>query len=145
MPPSKRKAMPKRKIPSDEIPSVITFRANVKALREGARRRDGRLVSLEEIAKEANISKRTLMYQLAQNPDDGGNAPTLRTVHAVAKRFGLQDWQVLLPDLVADLLLNPQISEKLGRVVQRYQRTTDETRAGIDLLAPNWPERNSKE
>jgi DNA-binding phage protein len=139
---SQKKALPRRKLPADEIPSVVAFRANTKALIDQAREK-GLAVSLDKIAEDAGISSRTLKYQLAIDRDDSGNAPTLRTIHSVAGAFGLQAWQVLLPDLSADLLLNPHMSEKLDKIIQKYQRTTDQTRAAIDMLVHTWPEPKS--
>lgn len=55
-------------------------------------------------------------------------SPTLATVEAIAKAFGLEAWQLLLPDLPADSLLD----ERVSRSITAYLAADSSERKALD-------------
>lgn len=126
----RKKELARRKPPLEEVAAVKQFRTNVRACLAVAT--NGHKVTQEEIAKRAGLSLRALGYQLS---GEAKNAPTLRTLQGLANAFGLEPWQLLLPDLPTALILNPATRAKVRTTIQRYLSADDSDRDLVDKVA----------
>lgn len=111
---------------TEDSVAAEVFRANVSALMSQARQVE---VRREDIAAKARISLRSLGYQL-----QGKHSPTLRTIEAVASAFGLQPWQLLLPGLSVDLLLDKSVAHTLGAYLSASAPERHAIDKVVDLL-----------
>lgn len=83
-------------------------------------------VSREDLTKRSGLSRRTL-----DNLRTGNFACTLRTVEGLAKAFGVEPWEVMLPDLPAELVFNG----RLRRVVNSYIRASADGQRTVEQVA----------
>lgn len=66
-----------------------------------------------KIAKTLGISTRKLT-----DVRSGAHVPGIDTIDAAADLFKIAPWQLLLPDLPAELLLNPQLQRTIRALVE---------------------------
>lgn len=83
-------------------------------------------ISQADLAAKSRISPRYIGYILAHE-----KIPTVRMVDALARVFGLEGWQLLVPELPTDLAANG----KLARLVQNYMKSPAAARDYINHVA----------
>lgn len=122
----------RRKPPVEDLASVRIFSRNVKALLEAAKTSApaGERVTQQGIADMAGIALRSLRNQI-----DGTHAPTLLTVELIAKAFGIEPWQLFVPDFPAELALNPELRQKAKDTVKRYLQSPKQIRDLFEGIA----------
>lgn len=108
-----------------------TFAANLRALVQERQRANPGL-TYAKMAKEIGISTRAL--QTARLKE---NAPNLTLVGKVAEYFELEPWQLLLPDLYAEVLTNP----KVAKTIRDYIKATDDGRKAVENVVELVPKR----
>lgn len=136
------KNLPRRKTRAEDIPVVQVFRTNVRALLDAAQA-GGHPITQLGLAKLAGIAPRTFTHQLSLDANSQ-SAPTLRTLQAVAKAFGIEPWQLLVEDFPAEVALSPQIQRTVRETITRYLGAAPESRSAVDETAKLLPQRKVK-
>lgn len=119
-----RKRMKKRLLPSGTVGKNIDM-----LIRELP-------MPIEDVARKSEISKRMIQYIIADQ-----RQPTVTTAEAIAEAFGIAPWELLLPNLNAQLAR----SGKLNRLVRNYGAAPDQTRNYIDFVAERDAEKYGEE
>ena len=81
----------------------------------------------KELAKRAKMSQKTISN--IESPKNV-KSPYLHIIEQVAHVFGLEAWQLLIPDLPDELVRNT----RLGRLVRAYALLSDDGRGTIDKI-----------
>lgn len=72
-----------------------------------------------ELAERAGIAQKTVSQILT-----GSSAATIETVDAIARAFGIEVWQLLMPPASTEL----EKAQELARLVQQVRGSTDTDR-----------------
>lgn len=110
------------RLPEDS--AVGTFAQNVRMLVEQRQAAQPHLTK-DDIARSLDLSLRSL-----SNARSGAHVPRLDAVDKVAREFKLSPWQLLLPDLPAEVLFNPE----LRRSMQLLLESDPEDRKAVERL-----------
>jgi len=118
----------KKKPPTHPPPARLALASNAAFLVDEALK-GGRTINGS--ATRSRLAKDVSPKTLHNLRNDLGIDPRLSTIVAVADQFGLHAWQLLVPDLTAELLLNP----KFMKVVLDYVHTPPDDRIAIETVA----------
>lgn len=116
-------------------PSTLVFSRNVSLLVQQRQQANPRL-TVEQIAKDLNISKRNLTNLRA-----GAHAATLETLDAVAAGVAMEPWELLLPDLPAQILLNPKVAKHIREYLRADTRVQEAIEDVADAIIRRGPHR----
>lgn len=83
-------------------------------------------IKKKQLAQKSGVSERMIGYILAKE-----KTPTVDITDAIAKPFGLEGWQLLIPGVRADLAK----AGKLSKLMQNYSIASDNGREYIDRVA----------
>jgi transcriptional regulator with XRE-family HTH domain len=97
-----------------------TFQRNLRMLKRLYQ------ISSKTIAERCGVSERMVDYLLA-----GERTPTIEVADDLARAFGLNGWQLLLPHLTADLARH----NKLEQLLTHYGNASEDGRDHIDMVA----------
>jgi transcriptional regulator with XRE-family HTH domain len=86
--------------------------------------------SQTELAKRAGISQRAVSYLLNYR-DAQDRHPTTETIEGIAGAFGLQVWQLMIPDLPLELLQ----SQRFSKLIENYRDAPEEGRRQVERIA----------
>lgn len=78
------------------------------------------------LAQKSRVSERMIGYILAKE-----KTPTVEVTASLADAFGLEGWQLMIPDMRADLAK----SGKISKLVHNYSVASDNGREYIDRVA----------
>lgn len=116
------KKLPARKTPTEDLALVRVFKENLRALvaalRAGAPA--GQHLTQKELAKRLRISLRNF-----KNLIEGNHAPTLRTIESIAQGLQVDPWQLFVPGLRTELVLDPQLRGKTKETIQLYLQSPE--------------------
>lgn len=87
-------------------------------------------LSQAQLAKKSGVGQSTLSGLLDSNKADERN-PRSSTIDKLAEFFKVEPWQLVVPGLHIELLLNQQIA----RVIYNFNDAPDPGRANIDRIA----------
>jgi transcriptional regulator with XRE-family HTH domain len=79
-----------------------------------------------QLAKKAGVAQRTISNILSAS-----NEPGIEKINKIARVFGLQGWQLQMPNLPDDMLTDGRVT----RVIDALTRATPEGREMIERLA----------
>ncbi len=94
--------------------------ANVRALM----RANG--MTVKALAAKSGVSERHIKYVFS-----GERTPTVDVADALAKPFGIKGWQLMMPNLPADIAKSGQ----LDQLIDRYAKSNEQGRDYIDRVA----------
>lgn len=103
--------------------ATLAIRDNVQRLMQD------RGMSQRELAKLAGISQSAVGY-LLRYKDVNDRHPTTSTIEAIAGVFGLQAWQLMIPDQPLAVLK----SQQLEKHTLDYLQASEEARAAVDRI-----------
>lgn len=83
-------------------------------------------IKKKQLAQKSGVSERMIGYILAKE-----KTPTVDVTDAIAKAFGLEGWQLMIPGVKADLAK----SGKLSKLMHNYAIASDNGREYIDRVA----------
>lgn len=83
-----------------------------------------------ELAARAGISQRSVGY-LINYKDGQDHHPTTQTVEAIAGAFGVDPWQLMIPNLPLELVR----SKRFGKLIENYRDAPDSGRATVERIA----------
>lgn len=117
------------KTPTAPTPLTGLFRENLRRLMEA----DRQLHSQKRLASASRVAQTSIGRILR-----GEQSPTLDVVHKLGAAFGLEAWQMLVPDLEPD---NPpitkQIDERQQELLKRFRLAAqDLARYEVEAAAP---------
>lgn len=78
------------------------------------------------LAKRSGVSERMIAYILSKE-----RKPTIEIADSLAKPFGLNGWQLLIPNLPVELAK----AGKISKLVENYAQASDTGREYIDHVA----------
>lgn len=81
-----------------------------------------------ELANKSGVSQKTINNILHCRA-----ATTMKNMDAIAGAFGLQGWQLLLPEIPVDIIANHSLAE----IIDFYARSSTEGRKNIHRIAEN--------
>jgi len=83
-----------------------------------------------DVATRAGISQRAVGY-LINYKDGQDRHPTTQTVQAIAAAFGVEAWQLILPNLPMELVQ----SKRFTKLIENYRDAPDTGRAQVERIA----------
>ncbi len=86
--------------------------------------------SQERLAAKAGIGQRTVSNLLRP---DAGKSPTMDSIGKVCSAFGIDTYQILIPDTPLDLLLNHSLND----LIDNYKKADSEGRDNTLRVAEN--------
>ncbi|HET6631553.1 MAG TPA: helix-turn-helix transcriptional regulator [Rhodanobacteraceae bacterium] len=101
------------------------------AIRDNVRRlMNDRGMSQRALAKAAGVSQSSVGYLLRYR-DINDRHPTTSTIEAIAGAFGVQTWQLLIPEMPLELLTSP----RMAALLLNYKDAAPEGRANLERIA----------
>lgn len=83
-------------------------------------------IKKKQLSERSGVSERMIGYILAKE-----KTPTVEVTDMLARAFGLSGWQLMIPDVRADLAK----SGKISKLVRNYSVASDNGRDYIDRVA----------
>lgn len=91
---------------------------------------DDRNLSQAQLARKSGVAQRTISTLLNTSEPEAIN-PRTATLHRLATYFGIELWQLLMPDLPIEVLKSPRFS----KLVENYTAAPDEGRRAVERIA----------